>query len=208
MPWGVRRRGRLGTVGVVGELAPAALAEVGDGSGDRHAPLTEQAGVVHDDEQPLRHDLPVGAAELGDVGVHGELLTREQDVGVDDRRHHDVAIVQRAGSVEKARVVEEALDAGRRYRIAVRVGLAEVVGAGREHRHVLAGPPEPPTGADEVHGGVVALRQLGRELGREPLVAVEAVAGEAVPHVDDGGGLVGREQRVEDDGRCHGENAT
>ena len=51
--------------------------------GMRHS--SNRPGVVHDDEQPLRHELAVGAAELGHVGVHGELLARHHEVRVHDR---------------------------------------------------------------------------------------------------------------------------
>ena len=55
--------------------------------GMRHG--VEQPGVVHHDEQPLRQDLAVGAPELGHVGVDRQLLARDHQVGVGDRRLDD-----------------------------------------------------------------------------------------------------------------------
>ena len=66
--------GAGGAVGIEDELAALAGAEPGDAGDDRHAPGVEQARVVHHHHQPLREALAVGAAELGHVGVHGELL--------------------------------------------------------------------------------------------------------------------------------------
>ena len=76
----------------------------------RHA--LEEPGVVHDDHQPLRDHLAVRAAELGHVGVHGQLLARQQDVGVGDGRLDDRPIEQPAGRFEQRLVVQERLDAG------------------------------------------------------------------------------------------------
>ena len=72
--------------------------------------LLEQAGVVHHDHQPLRKDLAVGAAELGDVGVHRQLLARDHQVGVRDDRLDHRPSVDPAGGVDEPLAVEERLD--------------------------------------------------------------------------------------------------
>ena len=87
--------------------------------------------MVHDDQEPLRDDLAVGAPELGHVGVHGQLLAGKQDVGVDDRGHDHLPAVQRPGRPDEAFVAGEWLDAVGEDLVAVRVRLAEVVRAGR-----------------------------------------------------------------------------
>ena len=137
--------------------------------------------MVHDDQQPLGCDLAVGAPELGHVGVHGQFLAGEQDVGVADRRLDDVATVQAAGGVEHVLVGHERLDPRRQHFVAVGVRLPEVVGAGRHQASVGVLAAEAATGADKVDGRVIALGQLGRERRGVPLVAVEAVAREAPP---------------------------
>src|SRR5204863_5086746 len=86
--------------------------------------------------------------------------------------------------------------------------LTEVVRTGREHRGGLSTTTEPPAGADEVDGRVVALGQLGRELGGETLVAVQAVAREVVPQPNELVRIVGRQEWVDDDGRRHAANPT
>ena len=106
----VRRRA-AGAVGPVRERAAVAVVEPRDTGRDRHAVLVEQAGVLHHDEQPLRDELAIGAAELGNVGVHGELLARNHEVRVRDRRLDDRPAVDRPGRLDERRVVQERLDA-------------------------------------------------------------------------------------------------
>ena len=85
--------GAGGPVGPVGERAAVAVVEPRDSGRDRHAPLVEETGVMHHDEQPLRDDLAVAAAELGHVGVHRELLPGNHEVRVRDRGFDDRAAV-------------------------------------------------------------------------------------------------------------------
>src|SRR5439155_22794625 len=84
------------TLRVEGEFAAVAVVEPADGGRDRHAILVEQPRVVHDDPEPLRVELPVRATELRHVGVHGELLPRDEEVRVHDRRLDHRPAVDRA----------------------------------------------------------------------------------------------------------------
>lgn len=140
--------------------------------------------MVHDDQQPLGHDLAVGTPELGHVGVHRQLLARQEQVGVDDGRLDHGPAVQALGRRPQARVVAERLDAGCEHIVAVGVRLAEVVGARRPPTGRLVGAAEPAAGAHEVHRRFVALRQFGSEAGVESLVGVLAVGAEVMPERD------------------------
>ena len=116
----------------VRELAAVAVVEPGDRGCDRHAIFLEQARVVHDHEEPLRNELAVRAAELRHVGVHRELLARDHEVRVGNRRFDDRPAVDRPGGLHEGLVVQERADAGDAFVAAVRVFLAEVARAHRE----------------------------------------------------------------------------
>src|SRR5207244_5228169 len=68
----------ISTLRVEGELAAVAVVEPADGGRDRHPILVEEPRAVHDDHEPLRVELAVRATELRHVGVHGELLPRDE----------------------------------------------------------------------------------------------------------------------------------
>jgi len=140
------RRGRaVPTLRVEGERAAVAVVEPADGGRNRHAILVEEPRVVHDDHEPLRVELPVRATELRHVGVHGELLPRDEEVRVHDRRLDDRPAVNRARRLEEALVAQEGLDAVDAHLVAVGVALAEVVGACAERRDRVV-PAEAPAG--------------------------------------------------------------
>ena len=79
-------RRSLCSLGIEDELSSVAATEPRNPSRNRHAPVIEEARMVHDDHQPLWETGTIGTAKLGDVGVYGELLTWEQNVGVGDCR--------------------------------------------------------------------------------------------------------------------------
>ena len=109
----LRDRGTLGAVRIEAELAAFAVVEPRHAGGDRHAPRVEEPGVVHRDEQPLRHHLAIAAAELGHVGVHRQLLAGHHQVGEHDGRLDHRPAVHLAGGVGEALVEEVRLDARR-----------------------------------------------------------------------------------------------
>ena len=84
--------------------------------------------------------------------------------------------------------------------LSVRVLLAEVVRARREHGlRFVAGVAT--AGAHEVRGGVVSLRQSLADVGLDVFLAVHAVPAEPSAQLDDRGRAVGSEQLVELDHR-------
>jgi hypothetical protein len=162
--------------------------------------------VVHGDEEPLRHHLAVAAAELGDVGVDGQLLARDHQVGEGDGRLHDGTVREdRAGRVDEHVVVQERLDAGDPRLEAVGVLLTEVVRAGTEHAQALAvGVAGAAPAAKEVAECVVALGEPDADGAVDVLLAVHAVATEASAQLDHGGGALLAEELVDLDGRVAG----
>ena len=184
------------------ELTAVAVVKPRDRGRDRHAVFLEQSRVVHDDEQPLRQELAVGAAKLRHVGVHGELLARHHQVRVRDRRLDDIPAVNRPRRIHERGMTEKRLDAGDARVLTVRVLLAEIARADRERLHRFVGTRESP-GAKEVRHRVVPLREPVSDVGVELLVlGIHAVATEALAEVDHSGG-VGRvvEERIEANNR-------
>ena len=187
-------------VGPVRERAVRAVVEPRDAGGDVEAMLLEQPGVVHHGHQPLREDLAVGAAELGDVGVHRQLLARDHQVGVGDDRLHHRPSVHPAGGVDEALAVEERLDPVDADLGPVGVLLAEVARAGGQGGEVVVVAVQS-AGAEEVEHGVVALGQPASDLAVDLLVLrVAVVAAEALAQLDHRVGAVVEERVDRHDG--------
>jgi len=155
------------------ELAASAVVEPRHRGRDRHAPILEQARVAHDDEQPLRMTQPIDAAKLRDVGMDGELLSRDQQVGVYDCRLDHRAAVETTRRLDESLVTQERLDAPDPHLVAVGVRLAEVIRPRREDvRRLVAA--EAAAGADEVPRRVPARRQSSANRPRTEAAATAA----------------------------------
>jgi hypothetical protein len=129
--------------------------------------------------------------------VHRELLSRKEDVRVDDRGLDERPAVDRLRSGDERRVVQERSHVVACV-VAVRVGLAEVVGPRGQLRDV--GPSsEPPAGAQEIQDGVVPLRKPVADLHRRRLLRVHLVAPEPLAERHHRLGLGRREERLEQD---------
>ena len=130
---GVPPDGTVRSLGPVRQCPTLGRPEPRDAGGDREAPGIEQPGVVHDDEEPLRHQLAVEPAELRHVGVHRELLTREEEVRVHDRGLDHRPAVHGAGRIDQTLVLTHRPDTLEQQPVAVGVLLAEVARAGGDH---------------------------------------------------------------------------
>src|SRR5207249_10525431 len=115
------------------ELPAVAVLEPGDRRGDRHPPVGEQGVMMHGDDQPLRMLLPIDTAKLRDVGVDRQLLTRYEQVRVDNRRLDHRPAVEPPGRLDESFAVEKRLDSLVSYLGSIGVRLAEIVRASGEH---------------------------------------------------------------------------
>jgi hypothetical protein len=111
--------------------------------GDRHAVGVEEARVVHHHHEPLRVERAVRAAELGHVGMDGELLPGDEDVRVDDRRLDHGPPVDRARRLDEALVAQERARC-RRSRCGRRTRTTRGSSSSRAERRGIGAPAEAP----------------------------------------------------------------
>ena len=139
--------------------------------------------MAHRDKQPLRMGLAVHAAELGNVGVHHQLLSRDHEIRVDDRGFDDLSTMHLTRRTEESLVEQERLYAIDERPRSVGVLLPEVVRPRRELGHGLVSPTVA-TSSEMVHDRVVALGEAAADLGIDVLLGVHAVATEPLGQLD------------------------
>jgi len=110
---------------------------------------------MHHHEQPLRQQLAVGAAKLGHVGMHRQLLTGHHQVRVCNCRFDDGAAVDCLGRVNERGMMKERSNTFNAFAGAVGVLLAEIAGA-HGQRGERFGAPLDTTRIHEVRHRVVA----------------------------------------------------